>query len=140
MVFKEVITIDWYDNIISAFAKADDGEMFYCTLLGGDEKYKWHKKVYLCINIRYFKGYKSLLEIIAAGSYKENWNKLGKLIVLKDSYKECYLAKTTDLLISAEFVRYTDNYRWPRPVLWSEFPVNVEAADLLDNWLKYQSR
>ncbi|MBD1364236.1 hypothetical protein IDJ77_10490 [Mucilaginibacter sp. ZT4R22] len=137
MAFKEVITIDWYDGIIVAFCKADSGEIFYCSLVGGDDLIHPRNKIYLCINLRNLKGYEALLEIIAAYSFKENWNKLSKLIVLKNSYEECYLAKTRDLSAAVEFIRYKDNFRWPKKVLWGEFPDNVEAADKLDDWLKY---
>jgi len=135
MKFSKVSIIDWYDNILKAFATDSDGKIYYCTLLALDQT--TNKKVYLCVSIEYLFGFDELLDITKADSFEENWNKLVKLVKIKKR-NETFLIKATNLREEGiELIRYKTDFAWPNKVVWGEYPEYLNKAKKIDDWWSY---
>lgn len=70
MKFKEIVIYNWYDNIISAFYKTDEGIIYYCNLVAMDNNQV--EKIYTCIELKYFVQVDVLLRVIENSVYLEN--------------------------------------------------------------------
>jgi hypothetical protein len=135
MKFIENHIIDWYDNILKAFAKSDNGATYYCCLLAFNPETE--NKVYLCIDVKFLKGSEQLSQIIDAGSFKEFYHKLSGMIRTKRK-NNCYLIKTKELFNSeVQLINYRSNLSWPKRILWGEYPYLLEDAEKIDNWWFY---
>lgn len=135
MKFTEEITVDWYDNILKSFCTDETGIIYYCCLLALNRI--TNEKVYLCVDIKYLKGYSALEEIIKTKSFRENWNKLPTLIDIKNK-NEVYLIKAKDLRTDQiRWIPYKSNFIWPKKVVWGEYPELLAMSEKIDNWWKY---
>jgi hypothetical protein len=135
MKFINEITIDWYDNILKSFCTDGNNNIYYCCVLAIDEV--TNQKVYLCVNLKYLKGYVELKPIIKEKSFKLNWNKLPSLIELNKE-NESYLIKTNDLRgDKMKFTKYKKNVDLPSNIIWGEYPEFLEEAGKIDDWWRY---
>ncbi|MEZ2338117.1 hypothetical protein AB6735_20880 [Mucilaginibacter sp. RCC_168] len=133
MRFVSELTIDWYDNILKSFCTNDDNEIFYCCIVALDPTND--EKIYLCTDIKYLKGYKELIGIIETDSFKENWNRLSKLLKL-NRVNKTYLIRTKNLRGDQnKIIPYKVNYSCPKKILWGEeLPEILDFATGIDNW------
>nr|WP_067062730.1 hypothetical protein [Mucilaginibacter sp. L294] len=135
MKFINIITIDWYDNVIKSLCKDDNGITYYCSIVAMDAN--TNQKIYLCVNIEYLKGYDELKIIIQNDSFKENWGQLSKLIKLKKN-NETYLLKANDIIRDeVNLISYKNDMVLPAKVLWGEYPDNLEQAAKIEDWWIY---
>ncbi|WP_183560719.1 hypothetical protein [Mucilaginibacter sp. SP1R1] len=136
MKFINELTIDWYDNILKAFCKADNDVIYYCCLLALDKI--TDQKIYLCVEIKYLMGYQELLRILEKNSFKEHWHELRYLIKIKNQ-NQSYLIRAKDLRIDeVKLIDYKTNYGWPEEILFGEYPEVLDVAAEVDQWWKYQ--
>ena len=134
MKFIQEITIDWYDNILKSFCKDGDNKTYYCCILAINEISD--EKIYLCIEIKYLKGYNKLKDFIDENSFASHWNELSNLIDVK-KINYTYLVKANNLRTDEiKLVKYKANYEWPKEIIWGEYPQVLDAAAIIENWWK----
>ncbi len=135
MQFIEELTIDWYDNILKSFCRDINNITYYCCVLALNSK--TNEKIYLCIDVKYLKGCNVLKEIIDQNSFKENWDRLSDLIVVKKK-NETFLIKAKNLRVDQiHLIKYKDNCKWSKKIIWGEYPIVLEKAAKIDNWWSY---
>jgi len=132
MKFDEVVTIDWYDNILKSFCFDDSNAVYYCCILALNAQ--TDEKIYFCVDIKYIAGQSELIDIIKSDSFKENWNRMPKLVRLK-KVNQAYLIKARNLRTDqVDLVRYKDNVKLSKKILWGEYPDVLEDTGEIDNW------
>lgn len=142
MKFIETTTLDWYDNVLKSFCTDDDGVIYYCWLLALN--HVTNDKIYLCAELKYLKGGSLLKQMIKSGIFKSGepmdedaWDELSLLISLKPK-NETFLIKTKNLLTDEiQLLKYRDNCRCHKKIIWADIQVLWETRERQDNWMVY---
>lgn len=136
MKFKEVIILDWYDNIITAFCKSENDLIYYCNLLAINNEND--DKVYVCIELKYFEESEALLNIIERKTYHKDEDELKKTLNTVMLNNKSFLIKTQDLKGNdLKIVKYKSDFNWNHNFFSIDYPRNLKISVRLDNWWKY---
>lgn len=136
MKFKEVIIYNWYDNIISAFCKTDEGLVYYCNLVAMDNDQV--EKIYTCIELKYFVQADILLRVIENNTYLGNEDILHQALNKVRVSNESFLIKTDNLQESnLKIVKYKRDFNWNRNFFSIDYPAGLEISANLDDWWGY---
>lgn len=136
MKFQEVIILDWYDYIITAFCKDEKNITYICNLLAID--HIKGDKIYVCIELKYFVQSDLILSIIKRNKCLEQEEVLQKALNMVTLNNESFLIKTDDLKSNSLIViKYKNNFNWNHDFLSTDYPNSLEKSEQLDDWWKY---
>lgn len=136
MDFKEVIILDWYDNIITAFCKNESNVIYYCNLLAMD--YKTNDKIYVCIDLKYFTKSELIKRIISNSTFIENEDVLEMALNMVNIKNESFLIKTDNLKAKdLRVVKYENDFNWNHNFFSIDYPCILDISSKIDNWWKY---
>lgn len=136
MCFTDILILDWYDNIINAFAYTKDNNIFYCNLLAINNENDL--KIYVALNVRYFEQQERIMSIINFKSFIDKEQELKTLLNSVKNENQSWLIGTTDLKGDVlESVKYTDDFDWNKGFFYQDFPATIAAASKIDDWWSY---
>lgn len=133
--FKDVIILDWYDNIVNSFCINKEDIIFYCNLLAIDEM---DTKIYVCIELKYFSSQKDILKIIQSNSFLKHEKRLRRLLNEISQINRSLLIKTKDLKGSQmETLIYKSNFNWNRDLFFIDYQETLIKSEKIDDWWAY---
>ncbi|PYF74069.1 hypothetical protein [Pedobacter nutrimenti] len=136
MKFKEVLTLDWYDDIITAFCKSSEDLIYYCNLLAMDKEKG--DKIYVCMELKYFVQSTTLNRLIETNSFLNNEDILLKALNMITLTNESFLIKTSDLRSNnLKVIQYKRDFNWNHNFFSIDYPDALKISAQLDNWWAY---